>query len=147
MRSGIAALLALASQILPLAGPGVLMLCVHEDGQARYELAFALCCDESPSSDRGESIGHSRDGSQQPTPGIEPICDRCQDYPVTVSQVPLPSQRTQDLATVTHAFLPPDPLPPSCDVGAPGPWTLSVNYLGPPGGLVLRHLRTIVLQV
>lgn len=146
MRRTIGALLALAAQLFPLAGPGALMLCVHEDGQARYELAFALCCDEA-SSDLGHAGVQQPEGSNQPSVGVDPECDHCQDYAVTLSQVPLPSREIRNLPNDVQSLLPLAEFAPAFAECARETWTVSSNYLGPPGNYILRHLRTIVLQV
>ena len=137
-------LLALAAQVVPLAGPGVFILCVHEDGETQFELAIKPCC-EGASVDSGISDGESSEG---PSAASAPGCDHCRDYSVAFTQVTLSHGEYRTSAVQAEGILLAVPAQIFKAVFPTLPQEPCPYSSGPPAGPnILSHLSTIVLQV
>lgn len=138
MRLG--ALAILLAQVIALAGPGGIVLCVHEDGTARYESVAALCCEGSQSGETSPP--------QAGSDGIAAAQDHCLDCPASLTAVPPASWELLAPIPGDPCSALPGELPrlwlslpdsrPSCGGNASGP---------PLRGDRLAHLSTVVLQV
>lgn len=137
-------LLALVAQVAPLAGPGAFYLCVHEDGEAQFELAMKPCCEGA-----GIAPSKSVSGSASVGPaGIAPGCDHCRDYSLTFAQIGVSQGECNSSLSAVDAFSPACPQEPFLALDRVPPPEGRAHSSGPPFGPgVLSRLKTVVLQV
>jgi hypothetical protein len=136
--------LTLVAHIYASGAPGLLTLCVHNDGVVQYEPTLELCCQLNEQG-QGECCSFE-DAHPGESDGFTPE-DGCQDYCVILSQVPVSPSSVErlllgspELREVLSTWV----VPPANPILE---WPVSSGFCGPPPDHVLKDLATVVLRI